>query len=78
MDDVDNVKKENNYVIKIHDSFFGCNLSLFINIRKTQEEKIELCVRSKKNGLVGFDESKVIAISFIKRHISFDIFGKLI
>jgi len=78
IDDLDNVKKENNYWIKIQDSLQGHDLSLCINITKTQEGKMNLCIRTKKNGLASFLGNKEDIIAFIKREISFDLFGKLI
>ena len=78
IDDLDNVKKVNNYWIKIQDSMQGFDLSLCIIITKTQEGKMNLCIRTKKNGLAGFVGNKEDIIVFIKREISFDLFGELI
>jgi len=78
INDLENVKKKKNYVIKIQDSFKGCNLSLCINIKKTKKDEMKLCVRIKENGFAEVYEFKENVIAFIKRAISFDIFKELI
>jgi len=73
--DLDNLKKENNYFLIIKDTFKGYELPLCINIKKNKEEKTKLCVRIKENGFFDLciDQEEVIA--YIKQEISMKYFG---
>lgn len=67
IDDLENLKKENNYLIKIQMSFKACDLYLCIQVNKTKEEKMKVCARIKENGLLDIIEGKEYTISFIKK-----------
>jgi len=74
IEDLVNLKKENSYFIKILDSFKDCDLTLSINLKKTKDGKMKLCVKIKEKTL---DEDKEEVIVLIKREI-YDLFGNLI
>ena len=76
--DLENFKKENNYFLKIQNCFKGCDLTFYLNIKKTKLEKMKVCVRMKENGFEDLEKDKNEMIGFIKKQISFDLLKELI
>ena len=76
--DLENFKKENNYFLKIQNCFKVCDLSFYLNIKKTKLEKMKVCVRMKENGFEDLEKDKNEMIGFIKKQISFDLLKELI
>ena len=75
-DELENLKEESNYFIKIQDSLKGFNLTLSLNLKKNKTGKLKLCVKIKKNAV--FKENQKDIIDFVKKEIWLGIFGDLI
>ena len=78
LNDLKNVKKQNNYFLKMKDCFKGCDLNFCLNIKQTKSDKMKVCVRIKQNGFAGINDDGGDMIGFIKNEISFDLLKELI